>query len=220
MALPHWVWRCRNAIVSTFADFKEQSEGWSALQSLATIIALLVSVSWTIYLTRQYRETMPRLAIKQTVSTWSLQDGSLLLRVDSIVTNTGKVRIPGVKGKMIVWRLLPTTKEQADAWAKDGIFFKCGTRVDCNTFAGLNVPDSSKKEFNINDLSSGLEPNESVPYWEYWRLDAAAKTIEVYTSIERPSRNDDPWVFDTAFNLEVGATVSSEGPNGQKGESK
>jgi hypothetical protein len=45
-------------------------------------------------LTSQFRETVPRLAIKQDVSSWSLRDGPTLVRVDSTLTK-GRIGFNG-----------------------------------------------------------------------------------------------------------------------------
>ena len=174
-----------------------------AIQAIATTIALLVAGLWTYALTSQFRETEPKLAIKQDVSSWKLHDGSTLLRVDSTLTNTSKVRIAGVNGKMIIWRLLPETMEQAADYDGGKILFSCrdehGKQIpECIPDQGLNLPQSSKKQFEIKDLTNNLEPGESVAYWRYLHFDGDVKTIEVYTVIEKPGRK---WDFDSAYDL-------------------
>jgi hypothetical protein len=193
-------------------DRKDWLAGW---QSIATILALIAGGVWTYTLTRQFRETAPKLAIKQEVSNWKLRDGSTLLRVDSTLTNTSKVRIEGVHGRMIIWRLLPETDEQAAANAGGKIFFACPTQEDkpapdCVPEQGLNLPSSSKTTFDIKDLTSSLEPGESVPYWRYLRLDGDVKTVEVYTRIDKPGNPGDVWAFDSTFDLKKGLTGSDE----------
>jgi hypothetical protein len=162
-------------------------------------------------LTSQFRETVPKLAIKQDVSSWKLHDGSTLLRVDSTLTNVGKVQIKRVKGTMIVSRLLPETKEQAANYSVGNIFFNCrpvgkAAMPNCVEEQGLNLPSSSKTQLPFEDLS-GLEPGESVSYWRYVHLDADVRTVEVYTQVAKPGKTDE-WVFDQTFDLKRVATPS------------
>jgi|SRR5579872_1726432 len=201
MGLKRSIQGLRRQVGAAVAGRKELFE---SLQALATITALAVGGLWTFLLTNQFRETVPKLGIKQSVSSWKLSDGSTLLRVDSTLTNTGRVQIRRVNGKMIVWRLLPETSEQKTEFRKGNILFNCreGTAAsvpDCVPEQGLNLPSQSKVEFAIKDLSS-LEPGESVSYWRYEHLDADVRTIEVYTRIEKPGAQDD-WVFDQTFDL-------------------
>jgi hypothetical protein len=202
---------------------------FEAVQAIATIVALVVGAIWTYALTRQYRETVPRLAIKQNASSWILHDSSTLLRVDSIITNDGKVRIDGVNEmRMIVLRILPETKEQAAAFSAGKMWFDCQNSPgkDCVPEQGLNLPASSTRLFVIKDLAGGVEPGERVPYWRYMHFDGDVKTVEVYTVIEKPSsghlsflprflksaREEEDWIFDETFDLKH----QSEGAAGSK----
>jgi hypothetical protein len=173
-----------------------------AIQAIVTVVALVVGGAWTYALTKQYRETAPKLAIKQGVASWALKDGKMLLRVDSILTNTGKVKIEGVKGRMIVQRLLPETAEQAAQYKDGRLFFSCKDRdPHCVSEQGLNLPSTSTKVFEIKDEEGILEPGESLPYWRYLRFDGDVRIVEVYTVIAKPDGSED-WIFDEAFDLE------------------
>jgi hypothetical protein len=150
------------------------------------------------------------------VSSWKLQDGTTLLRVDSVLTNTGKVKIDGVTGKMIVWRLLPETQEQSAMYKAGQIWFSCkddkgNPFPDCVPEQGLNLPTASKALFEIKDSQGTLEPGESLPYWRYLRFDGDVRTVEVYTIIEKPGVPGGDWIFDSTFDLPNGTPASTSG---------
>jgi hypothetical protein len=198
--------RTRVWAVATAATFEGHKDLFAVVQAIATIMALVAGGIWTYALSSQFRETQPKLGIKQDISSWKLHDGSTLIRVDSTLTNTSKVRIRGINGKMIVIRLLPETDQQAIDYAANKILFDCKDEhgmplPDCVPEQGLNLPPSSTHRLPIKDLTSDLEPGESVPYWRYVHLDGDVRTIEVFTSIEKPDRAGDEWVFDSVFNL-------------------
>lgn len=179
-----------------------------ALQAIATILALLVGGFWTWLLAQQYRETVPKLSITQTASSWFLKDGQVLIRIDAILTNSGKVHIAGVKGDMVISRLLPETEQQAQEYAKGSVWFRCPTKngkpaKGCIPEQALNLPDtSSSQSFDIQYADDALEPGESLPYYRYLRFDSRVRTIEVSTSIEKPgSAGRDYWIHNSTFDL-------------------
>jgi len=185
---------------------KRHKDFFLPLQPLATIAALLVGATWTYTLTKQFRETQPKLTIKQEVSNWALADGSTLIRVDSILTNSSKFQIKGVKGRMIVLRILPETKEQAEQYRAGKIYFPCinsaGAPIPiCVPEKGLNLPAASRHVFPINELAGYLEPGESTPYWRYLQLDKDVQVVEVFTAIEKPGTQGGNWIFDSVFTL-------------------
>jgi hypothetical protein len=184
-----------------FSAIETHKDLFAALQAIATIVALIAGGIWTYELTSQYREGKPKLSIKHDVASWTLQNGETLVRIDSVLTNAGKVHIPTVHGRLYVVRLLPETTKQAENYRSGNIWFDCKGSPNCIPEQGLNVPDSSRKDFEIQDVAGGLEPGESAPYWRYLRLDNAARTIEVYTRIDRPDMPNNPWILDSAFDL-------------------
>jgi len=196
-----------NAITSR-KDFFE------SLLAIATIIALVVGGAWTYKLTSQYRETVPKLTIVQKASSWRLRDGSTLLRIDSILTNAGKVKIEGVTGKMIVWRLLPETDKQAKDFETGNYLFSCKDErgnlyPNCVPAQGLNLPPESKAEFDMKYPQEGLEPGESQPYWFYFRSSGDVSTVEVYTVVTKPKKSNGDWIFDSTFDLNTAAAATS-----------
>ena len=199
-----------NRIVAAIVSRKDLLE---ALQAIATIVAIAVGGIWTYALTRQYRETVPKLDITQSASSWLLRDGTTLLRIDSILTNSGKVRIEGIDGRMIVLRMLPETDEQAQNFAAGNLWFSCkddsGKALpDCVEEQGLNLPSESKKTFEIKHPSDSLEPGESLPYWRYLHFPTDVATIEVYTIITKPNAKED-WIFDSTFDLKRTGTLTA-----------
>lgn len=184
----------------------------ATIQSVATVIALVAGGLWTYALTKQYRETIPRLSITHEVTSWRLADDSILVRVDSKVTNVGKVLVKGLNGNLVFLRLLPETEGQRREYANGKIFFDCQQgRPDpidgCIPEQGLNIPAESKKAFEISDGDRNLEPSESENYWRYWHLDGAAQVVEVQTFIEYPdSRGKRGWTTDTTHVLKPSST--------------
>lgn len=127
--------------------------------------------------------------------------------LDSILKNNGKVLIKGLKGNLIVLKLLPESDEQAADFAKGKVFFDCRNKAGqeipgCIPEQGLNLPAKSITRFSIEDTTRSLEPNEDHTYWRYVHLDVGAKAVEVQTFIEVPdSRGKRGWTIDKVYTL-------------------
>ena len=196
-----------NALASRYKDLI------TATKDVATIIALIIAGLWTYALTKQFRDTVPKLAIKHDVSCWRMRDGSLLVRLDSTLTNTGKVLIRGLNGRLIVLRMLPETDEQAVAYAHGDIFYHCKDKngnpiKNCIPEQGLNLPATSRKEFAIQDPGRSLEPGELKAYWRYFKLDDAARVVEVETFIYVPGSATQGWLAESVHELNPTAADS------------
>ena len=194
-------------LASLVQAFEKHKEAFASLQAIATIFAFAVGGFWTYLLTTQFRETAPKLAIKHSVSSWRLDDGSILLRVDSTITNAGKVLINGLNGKLIVLRLFPETTEQVANYAKGKVLFDCTDErglalKKCVSEQGLKLPPSSKHELPIADAERKLEPGESESYWRYVPMDRSVRTVEVMTFIDNPAtQGRRGWVFDDTHEV-------------------
>ena len=109
------------------------------------------------------------------------------MRVDSTLVNNGRVLIRGLKGNLIVLRLLPELDEQTSAYANGNLFFTCtdakGQKTPgCIPEQGLNLPKKNITRFSIEDPSRTLEPGETEAYWRYVHLDGAAKVASIACS--------------------------------------
>jgi hypothetical protein len=179
----------------------------TVIQNVAAVVAIIVAGSWTYSLTKQFRDTVPRMEIRHAVSSWRLRDNSILVRVDSTLINNGKVLIRGLKGNLIVLRLLPELDEQTSEYANGSLFFTCtdakGQKIPgCIPEQGLNLPKKSIIRFSIEDPSRTLEPSEVEAYWRYVHLDGAAKVLELQTFIEVPGTSGKRgWTVDTTHNI-------------------
>jgi hypothetical protein len=199
--------KLRDLFASLGEALERHKDAFASLQAIATIFAFAVGGFWTYLLTTQFRETAPKLAIKHAVSSWRLDNGSILLRVDSTVTNSGKGLIKGLNGKLIVLRLFPETPEQAANYAKGKVLFDCtddrGLALKkCVSEQGLKLPTSSKHELPIADAERKLEPGESESYWRYIPMDGSVRTVEVMTFIDNPdTEGRRGWVFDDTHEV-------------------
>jgi len=142
----------------------------SIINNYAVALALLIGGVWTYALTKQFRDTVPKLIIKHDAASWRLHDGTLLVRIDVILANGGKVLLKCLNGELLVLRLLPETPWQRAEYAQGRILFDCRDKQgraakNCVAERGLNLPVGSKKAFPINGSNRTLEPGESEPYW-------------------------------------------------------
>ncbi len=196
----------RSFLDRTSAAIARHKDAAAAIADIVTIAALIAGGLWTYLLTKQFRNTVPRLAIKHEVGSWNLKDGSVLVRAETNLTNSGKVLIRGLKGDLLILRMLPETKKQADEYSKGRVLFQCSEDAkasgNCVPEQGLNLPSESITKFQIADLERTLEPGETESYWRFVVLDKAVRVIEVHTFIENPDRSDGGgWTADTTHNI-------------------
>jgi hypothetical protein len=173
-------------IASAIQWLGSRKDAIAAIKDIFTIVALVVAGAWTILLTRQFRDTAPKLSTTHQVQSWRLPDKKLLVRVQAKVINSGKVLIYPVEGVLLVQQFLPLTGEQRK-WLEQGrLIHDCvddsGKRMEgCVPQQGLRFPGSKQVRFELSGIERSLEPGEENSYWRYLTLDEDARIVEVYT---------------------------------------
>jgi hypothetical protein len=96
----------------TFKEFKEKI---AAVQSVITILAVIVGGVWTYNIFIKERQHYPHVNIKQEVSHIELPDKTKLLHNRIILTNTGHVRLVVKEALATVGQILPLDKKSSVA---------------------------------------------------------------------------------------------------------
>jgi hypothetical protein len=101
-------------------------DAFSALQSVATIAALIIGAAWALSQFERHRESYPHIEITETVADYPMPSSHTLLSIDVSVRNTSQVQLRPIKGYVAVRQVLPpplaiTTKlnQNATSYARD-----------------------------------------------------------------------------------------------------
>jgi len=86
----------------------------SALQSIATVIALIVSACWIVRNFDVLSEWTPQVRLDQTVKTYTPLNDAILLQVDVTLTNSSKRSMSFHCHDVFIKEFLPLSKENAD----------------------------------------------------------------------------------------------------------
>jgi hypothetical protein len=94
----------------TLSDFQELTE---SIQSIFTVLAIIVGGYWTYNLYKVKREGLPRANIEHNVNVIYISPSRnrLILSIDVIVENTGSVLLKLMPWQIIVRKILPPTDE-------------------------------------------------------------------------------------------------------------
>jgi hypothetical protein len=102
--LQHWKVMATGKVQKWGADWKDTA---ATVQSIVTIIALLVGGIWTYRTFVQFRQDRPKLVITHSVSHFFIPNRLILLSVEEKYSNVGPVKIDLTKGDIRIVRLLP-----------------------------------------------------------------------------------------------------------------
>ena len=110
---PKWLWpgRMRTWLAA-------QKDALSTLQTVATLIAIGVGALWTWWLFDPVAQRSPNLYVTQTVEAKHLGHGLLLLHVNFVLENTGKVTAYLTCAAVIVSQVIPPHEEDLSPFTK------------------------------------------------------------------------------------------------------
>ena len=85
--------------------------GWKdvaeVLQGFAVALAAILGAAWTMYLFHRHREKEPRSTIEHNVDITRLSEDKILVRLEVVIQNIGKVETKIVTGKATIQQLDP-----------------------------------------------------------------------------------------------------------------
>lgn len=80
---------------------------FSSLQSVATIVALIIGAAWALSQFERHRESYPNIEMSEAIADYPMPYSHTLLSVDVSVRNTSQVQLRPLKGYVTVRQVLP-----------------------------------------------------------------------------------------------------------------
>lgn len=162
---------------------------FAIVQSVATVIAIIVGGVWTYWLFVRKRQSYPRAKIEHKISHRPTLGGKVLLSVDTIISNIGDVLISVESGRISVSQMLPPQSQLLN-------IIKGNNEVMVTNWQNLASQGTSKFE---------IEPGEShqLPY--HFLIASDIQTIFVYTyfrNVEKPGR-ELGWEITTIYDIQL-----------------
>lgn len=139
------------------------------VQGLAVGLAAVLGALWSIYLVLRHRETHPRLEIEHSVVVVRVDDQRILLRLDVILTNVGKVLVRIGAGSARLQRIAPCDEEEIAHVEKDG---------------GTNYPERDWPEETTrgrSDWETEIEPGETEQLCFDFLLPQTIEAVSLYS---------------------------------------
>lgn len=154
------------------------------LESVVTIIAIIVGGFWTYWLFIQNREKYPKAKIGHKVETLEL-DKETLIRLTIEIKNIGKVKLTVKSGEVWLQQIKPIHSE-IDKTLKD---FKSNNSEKKNDIPWPTI-DIRVLKFDENELYE-LEPAENDHFHFDFVVDQEIEAVQFYTHIENDSKDID-----------------------------
>jgi hypothetical protein len=176
----------------------------TVFKDLATVVALALGALWSYWLVIQYRDTQPKASLDHHVTIRPLPSHKALLTVDVDMTNTGKVIIKPLTGRVNIYRVLPLNDDEVRL-LESGNLIPRGKPFRV-------WPDIPPSPFRIEGPERRLEPGESEKAHYEVVIDESIRTIQVYSFFNHPtlSKPEQPigWELLTTHDLSSGLSPS------------
>jgi hypothetical protein len=170
----------------------------SALQSLATIIALFLGGLWTFRAFVKGRGNYPRAKIEHLISHRRLPNQTWLLIVDVFVENIGSVAIPLLATDTWVQRILPLPDAVQSRIDADHDPFDSGQDEGAWELLG----PIHERRFPKHDYI--VDCGERDQFRHNFHLPESTQTIQVYTYL-KPTKGGLGWKLKTTYEINVHA---------------
>ena len=152
-----------------------------AIQSIFTVIAIVVGGLWTYVLFIKRRQKYPRANITQRVQRYLLSDKKLLLRVSVQVSNNGEILLPITSGFCRVQQMIPCTDDFCHS-----LEYSDDSGEQYKTELDWPLIDERKLMFKKGELE--IEPGERDELHFEFVLDTDVKAVVVYTYLENAKK--------------------------------
>lgn len=153
------------------------------LQSIFTVIALIISGTWGYWLFVQNRQRYPRATIEHQITHRPISDDKLLLHVVLNVHNIGNILLSIISIKTRVHQVFPPSTEILEKIKKGE-----SPLIEGYSEIGWHLLD--KQEFNFEKGIYEIEPGEKHEFNHDFILDADIETLEVYSYIKNEKKLD------------------------------
>ncbi len=116
----------KNKQMSSLTDIEQVTK---IVESLFTILAIIVGAIWTYMLFVQRRQRFPRARIEHKVSCRSLLEGRWLLSVDVLIENSGDVLLSIISWELHIKQMLPPKSELSRVLLRERYISNMGIQI-------------------------------------------------------------------------------------------
>ncbi len=166
----------------------------SDIESIVTIIAIILGGIWAYLLFVKNREKYPKALINHEVQKVKFEN-EVLVRLTIQIENIGKVILPVISGDVWLQQMQPVN---------DSIKQAIADFQNQNNKADIGWPIIAKRKFRYekeNDYE--LEPGEIDKFEFDFLIDKSVKTIQFYTHIENVEKSNKGWNYTSIHNLDI-----------------
>ncbi len=189
---------CREIISSIIRKSEEINNLFSSVESVATIIGIVVAGIWTYKLFVKKRESKPRLNVKHNIKSFTV-DSNVLIHVSIIVNNISDVLVKISFGEVRALPMLPLHKSIKDT------FKTPGENGDNST--EITWPNRESISFDWSNEPHELEPKESEEFHFDFVLKQPLDVVQIYSHIENDEKNNHiGWNTTTIHDIKSGGS--------------
>lgn len=163
------------------------------LESIVTIIAIIVGGIWTYILFIRNREKYPKADITHKIQKIK-RESDIIVRLTIGIENLGKVKLPIQFGEIRLQQIKPSTSTIAEAVER---FQKIGN-TEKNE---IEWPLLEERGFSFKKDKYELEPTEKENFEFDFVLGLEIEVIQFYTHIENAFKEDKGWNYTSIHEL-------------------
>ncbi|MBM3813198.1 MAG: hypothetical protein FJW20_16360 [Acidimicrobiia bacterium] len=157
------------------------------LQSVATILAIIVGGAWTYITFIQNRESKPRMNVEHRVTHRPLGHGKIVLFVDIRMENTGKVKVSPSMEDVRVYQVLPLKDDLKQKLERGEHLIPDAEKEAAWPHLAYRPRKLETKELIL------LEPGERAERHHEFILEDGLRMVMVYSHYENPANKGIGW---------------------------
>lgn len=167
-----------------------------ALESLATVGAIIVGAIWSYWLFVKNRQKFPRASVSHTVSHKSIVRGRILIHVDMVLTNLGQVLLEVVFAKAVVSQVLPLhpTVRRLIVSRSDPV---------PTGHTEIQWPKIASREVRFERAECEVEPGETQSFQFDFVVESQLRTLEVYSYVSNITKRDRDLAWDCSTFYDI-----------------
>jgi hypothetical protein len=169
-----------------------------SIQSIFTVLAIIVGGYWTYNLYRVKREGLPRANVEHNVNVIYTSRNRLILSIDVTIKNTGLVLLKSISWQIIVRKILPPTEKMCRLM-----------EIPLNDYA-IEIPPGDDLFIRRGVTASErieIEPGEMDQSHYNCLVDSDVTTISIESYFKNIKKTDIGWKLTTIHHLDKSGNV-------------
>ncbi|RQW79512.1 MAG: hypothetical protein EHM14_08450 [Methanothrix sp.] len=180
----------------------------ASIQSIFTVLAIIIGGYWTYNIYNVKREGLPRASVEHNADVLYISENRLILNIDVTIKNTGSVLLKSIAWQIIVRKILPPTEKMRRLM-----------EMPLNDYA-IELPPGDDLFIRRGSATSErieIEPGEIDQSHYNCLVDSDVTTISIESYFKNIKKTDIGWKLTTIHHLDKSKTV---GCNMQRTEMK